>query len=66
MKDRVEKIIAYQTQYWGSSLYEAIMAVADVCDLDNEELDALEMDLAFGPAAREMVFVPCFPLPEGK
>lgn len=42
MKDRIDQIIVYQAEYWGSTLYEAIMAVADVSDLDNEELDALE------------------------
>ena len=52
MCGRIDDIIAFHTKYYGSTLYEAIMAVADVTDLDNAELDELEQDFCFGPRER--------------
>lgn len=42
MGHRLTAIAAYQREYLGASLYECIMAVADVSDLDNAELNELE------------------------
>jgi len=52
MKNRLDDIISYQRAYQGASLFDCIRAVADVCDLDNEELNQLEADMTFGPRAR--------------
>jgi hypothetical protein len=57
MKNRLNDIIAYQTAYYGATLYDCIMAVADVCDMDNDELNELEADLSFGPRAREFTLI---------
>jgi len=55
MKTRTEEIIAYQRSYWGCTMYDAIMAVADVSDLDNDELDELEDELCNGVAYSQAV-----------
>jgi len=36
MKTRTKEIIAYQRSYWDCTMYDAIMAVADISDLDND------------------------------
>jgi hypothetical protein len=60
MRDRVKTVKEYQGAFHNASWYDCIMAVADVCDLDNDELAALDADVSFGPSARE------FTLTEGK
>lgn len=64
MTDNLSEIFAYREAYETTSLYDVIMAVCDVCDLDNDEIAALSDDLEFGPAARELVVV-YLPLNEG-
>ena len=59
MTQKIDDILCYYSAY-GSSLFDAIMAVADVSDLDNDELGELEAALDFGAAARKFV-----PLIEG-
>ena len=55
MSERLNKIVTYQRQYWGESLYACIMAVADVSDLSNDELDALEEEMCNGYVYSEAV-----------
>ena len=57
MRDRVKTINEYQEAFHNASLSDCIMAVADVCDLDNDELDALDADFSFGPSAREFTLI---------
>ena len=47
MTDRVKDVAAIYREY-GVSLYDAIMSVADVSDLDNAELNLLEDELCNG------------------